>query len=183
MQTGDTQLGKPAVLYKNTKANIEALAGIAQGAIAYATDTDELGTYDGVSAWTWGTGGGGGGTWGSITGTLSSQTDLQSALDGKQAVDGDLTAIAALTPANDDVLQRKAGAWTNRTIVQLITDLGLGTFAFISALAHSSLSGIGTNTHSQIENATSPTNAQIIAAVKFLAKTLRLILKLLARML
>ena len=29
--------------------------------------------------------GGGGGTWGSITGTLSSQTDLQTALDGKQA--------------------------------------------------------------------------------------------------
>jgi hypothetical protein len=29
--------------------------------------------------------GGGGGTWGSITGTLSDQTDLQSALDGKEA--------------------------------------------------------------------------------------------------
>lgn len=29
--------------------------------------------------------GGGGGTWGSITGTLSDQTDLQNALDGKQA--------------------------------------------------------------------------------------------------
>jgi hypothetical protein len=29
-------------------------------------------------------GGGGGGTWGSITGTLSDQTDLQSALDAKQ---------------------------------------------------------------------------------------------------
>ena len=29
----------------------------------------------------------GGGTWGSITGTLSSQTDLQNALDGKQSVD------------------------------------------------------------------------------------------------
>ena len=28
-------------------------------------------------------GGGGGGTWGSITGTLSAQTDLQSALDAK----------------------------------------------------------------------------------------------------
>lgn len=29
------------------------------------------------------TGGGGGGTWGSITGTLSDQTDLQTALDSK----------------------------------------------------------------------------------------------------
>lgn len=33
----------------------------------------------------------------------------------------------------------------------------------------------------QIENATSPTNAQVIAGVKFIAKTLRLLLKLLAR--
>lgn len=32
-----------------------------------------------------GGGGGGGSTWGSITGTLSSQTDLQSALNGKAA--------------------------------------------------------------------------------------------------
>lgn len=31
-------------------------------------------------------GGGGGGTWGSITGTLSNQTDLQEALDSKSGV-------------------------------------------------------------------------------------------------
>jgi hypothetical protein len=38
--------------------------------------------------------GGGGGTWGSITGTLSDQTDLQSALDGKQAtITGAATTI------------------------------------------------------------------------------------------
>lgn len=67
--------------------------------------------------------GGGGGTWGSITGTLSSQTDLQSALDAKQPIDSDLTAIAALTPSNDDILQRKAGVWTNRTLAQIRTDL------------------------------------------------------------
>jgi hypothetical protein len=41
--------------------------------------------------------GGGGGTWGSITGTLSSQTDLQAALDAKQSLDQDLTDIAALS--------------------------------------------------------------------------------------
>lgn len=49
---------------------------------------------------------GSGGAWGSITGTLSAQTDLQSALDGKlgvaaaaglyQPLDADLTSIAAL---------------------------------------------------------------------------------------
>ena len=38
----------------------------------------------------------------------------------------DVAAIEALIPSNDDVLQRKAGAWTNRTIAQLLTDLGLG---------------------------------------------------------
>jgi hypothetical protein len=43
-----------------------------------------------------------------------------------QPLDADLTAIAALTPTNDDVLQRKAGAWVNRTIAQLITDLTSG---------------------------------------------------------
>lgn len=69
------------------------------------------------------TAGGGGGTWGSITGTLSAQTDLQSALDGKQSIDADLTAIAGLVPADDDLIQRKAGAWINRTIAQLATDL------------------------------------------------------------
>lgn len=42
-----------------------------------------------------------------------------------QAQDTDLTAIAALTPTNDDVLQRKSGAWTNRTPAQLKTDLAL----------------------------------------------------------
>ena len=45
-----------------------------------------------------------------------------------QPLDSDLTAIAALAPANDDIAQRKAGAWTNRTMAQLIADLAaLGT--------------------------------------------------------
>lgn len=39
--------------------------------------------------------------------------------------DTDLVAIANLTPAEDDVLQRKAGVWTNRSIAQLKTDLNL----------------------------------------------------------
>ena len=42
-----------------------------------------------------------------------------------QPLDADLTAIAALTPTNDDVIQRKAGAWANRTPAQLKTDLVL----------------------------------------------------------
>lgn len=33
--------------------------------------------------------------------------------------------LAALDPADDDLLQRKGGAWTNRTPAQLKTDLAL----------------------------------------------------------
>ncbi len=46
-------------------------------------------------------------------------------LNSKQPIDGDLTAISALAPSDDDLLQRKSGSWTNRTIAQLKTDLGL----------------------------------------------------------
>lgn len=53
------------------------------------------------------------------------QSQVTSALNGKQNSNADLTAISGLTPANDDILQRKAGAWTNRTPAQLKTDLTL----------------------------------------------------------
>lgn len=54
---------------------------------------------------------------------LPVSTATQAALDAKQAADADLTTIGGLAPANDDVLQRKAGAWTNRTVGQLRGDL------------------------------------------------------------
>lgn len=63
--------------------------------------------------------------WGDITGTLSDQTDLQTALDGKQPLDSDLTTIAGLTATTDNFIQSKAGAWASRTIAQVKTDLGL----------------------------------------------------------
>jgi hypothetical protein len=46
---------------------------------------------------------GGAATWGAIVGTLSGQTDLQAALDAKQPIDADLTAIAGLTSAANTV--------------------------------------------------------------------------------
>jgi hypothetical protein len=52
MRYGDEQKGIPFCEYNDTKANIEALVGLSEGCIAYATDTDELGTYDGA-AWEW----------------------------------------------------------------------------------------------------------------------------------
>lgn len=52
-------------------------------------------------------------------------TAQQTALDGKQPIDADLTAIAGLTPSNDDIIQRKAGSWVSRTMAQLKIDLAL----------------------------------------------------------
>lgn len=59
----------------------------------------------------------------STDGYLSS-TDWNT-FNGKQASDADLTTIAGLSPSNDDFLQRKAGAWTNRTVDQVKSDLSL----------------------------------------------------------
>jgi len=63
--------------------------------------------------------------------TNSNFTDLYT---NKQPIDADLTAIAALSPANDDVLQRKAGVWTHRTISQMATDLRTPLDAVYQAL-------------------------------------------------
>lgn len=46
-----------------------------------------------------------------------------------QAVSAELTAIAGLSAANNDFLQRKSGAWANRTPAQVKTDLGIGAYA------------------------------------------------------
>jgi hypothetical protein len=60
-----------------------------------------------------------------VTVAQSQVTGLTAALSGKQDTDSDLAAIAALSPTNDDLLQRKAGAWTTRTPAQVKTDLAL----------------------------------------------------------
>jgi len=70
------------------------------------------------------------------TGTQAASTisDFSTATDARitaatgttiQPLDSDLTAIAAIAPTNDDIIQRKAGAWTNRTPAQVKTDLAL----------------------------------------------------------
>jgi hypothetical protein len=46
-------------------------------------------------------------------------------LSTKQARSDNLTAIANLTPSDDDILQRKSGAWANRTLSQVKSDLSL----------------------------------------------------------
>jgi hypothetical protein len=65
-----------------------------EGFVAYVRDEDLLYVYNG-SAWV----------------TLDN------------ALDADLKAIAQLSPSNDDVVQRKSGAWANRSMAQLAGDL------------------------------------------------------------
>lgn len=52
MIKSDQQLGAPGVLYKDTKANIEALT-VVEGATALSTDTHEDGFFNGT-IWVWG---------------------------------------------------------------------------------------------------------------------------------
>lgn len=53
------------------------------------------------------------------------KTETDTALATKQAADSDLTAIAGLVPTDNDIIQRIAGAWVNRTPSQLKTSLAL----------------------------------------------------------
>lgn len=56
MSTNKTNLFEQVTgYYKGTKSAIEGLSGVLEGALGYATDTDEFGTYNGA-AWTWGVG-------------------------------------------------------------------------------------------------------------------------------
>lgn len=82
------------------------------------------------------------------------------ALATKQDLDADLTAIAGIAPTNDDIIQRKAGAWTNRTIAQLKTDLGgLGTAApkNVPAAGDAAVGEVVMGSDTRLTNARTPT--------------------------
>jgi hypothetical protein len=72
------------ILYKNSGGYMVPLNPGSNGNV--------LTLSSGIPSWAAPTGG----TWGSITGTLSSQTDLQTALNGKQTLDADLTTLAGI---------------------------------------------------------------------------------------
>lgn len=96
--------------------------------------------YDTVEAWLEELqaavdGGGGGGTWGSITGTLSDQTDLQSALNAKQNALG-FTAVANTTTINGYALS------ANVTLTK--SDIGLSNVTNDAQLKASNLDTDGT---------------------------------------
>ena len=85
-------------------------------------------------------------TWGNITGTLSDQTDLQTALDGKQASISDLDTIrtgagkgaSALQP-NDNITQltNNAGYITNSTLSGYATEQWVTNKGYITGITSS----------------------------------------------
>ena len=60
-----------------------------------------------------------------VTLAQSQVTGLTAAFAAKQPLDSDLTAIAALSPGSDAVIQRKVGMWVASTPTEYKTDLAL----------------------------------------------------------
>lgn len=57
--------------------------------------------------------------------SIAKTSGLQTALDGKQPLDSDLTILAGLTATTDNFIVSVASAWASRTPAQVITTLGL----------------------------------------------------------
>lgn len=87
--------------------------------------------------------------WGDITGTLSAQSDLQSALDGKQASDAFLTDIANLTDPNADRLLFWDDSAGDITWLTLGTNLSI-TGTTLNATGSGGLSNIVEDTTPQL---------------------------------
>jgi hypothetical protein len=89
--------------------------------------------------------GGAGTAWGNITGTLTDQTDLNSALAGKQPLDATLTALAALNGTAGVVEQTGVDTFTHRLIgitngTDLLTKAGADGLYSASGHTHPSAS-------------------------------------------
>lgn len=111
-------------------------------------------------------GGGGGAAWGSITGTLSTQTDLQSAMDGKQPLATVLTnTTAAFTTAQETKLAGVAtGATANVGTVTSVggtgTVSGLTLTGTVTASGNLTLGGTLSTTSAALTDFNSATRAQ-----------------------
>lgn len=114
-----------------TAGVVSTLSGLTPGELYYLQDDGSLGTSAGTvdkpvliatSATTAVlilaiSGGGGGATWGGITGTLSDQTDLQSALDAKLAKNATVQSYAGNRTLDAD----NAGAYVRITAAGTVT--------------------------------------------------------------
>ncbi len=64
--------------------------------------------------------------WAFDTITSADVSGLDAQLAALQPLNANLTTIGGLSPSNDDLLQRKAGAWINRTPAQVKADMAIG---------------------------------------------------------
>lgn len=69
---------------------------------------------------------------------------LLTVVTSKQPIDDDLTAIANIIPADDDLIQRKSGVWVSRTMSQVGADL-IATSSFAATDAQKGVVELATN--------------------------------------
>lgn len=146
---------------KDNKALITCLSSDTKptavtGHILIEEDTGDV-FYESAAAWVKNTTGGGGSAWGSITGTLSNQTDLQSALDAKQATLVSATNIKTINGSSVLGSGDLVVSGTDNTKLAILnnlsdlnnagtarTNLGLGTLATQSGTFSGTSSGTNT---------------------------------------
>jgi hypothetical protein len=116
-------------------------------------------------------GGYGGGTWGTITGTLSDQTDLQTALNAKQPLDATLTAMAAVATHAGIILFTAPDTCTMQTFASAVQTIA----TCVDMTAVRSVIGLEIGVHVPAFSSTVlTTGTQTVAGEKTFSDTLAL---------
>ncbi len=119
-----------------------------------------------------GGGGGGGGTWGSITGILSNQTDLQTALDGKVDENATITGATKTKITYDSKGLVTVGADATTADIAASTDKNYVTDAQLVVIGNTSGANSGNETASTIgsllngASAATPNDTDLVATVE-----------------
>lgn len=88
-----------------------------------------------------------------VTVAESQVTGLVADLAAKQPLDSDLTTIAGLTATTDNFMQAKAGAWSSRTVAQVLTDLAIPGTTFQPLDADlTTIAGLTATTNNMIQS-------------------------------